>query len=66
MVYVFDIDGTICTNTNGDYEEAKPFTDIIESINSLYDNGDTIKMMTARGATTGYDWTLLTENQLNM
>ncbi len=25
MTYVFDIDGTICTLTNGNYSEAKPF-----------------------------------------
>jgi hypothetical protein len=24
MIYVFDIDGTICTNANGDYSYAKP------------------------------------------
>ena len=24
-VYCFDIDGTICTNTDGDYEKAKPY-----------------------------------------
>ena len=28
--YVFDIDGTICTNTNGEYENAEPF------INNIY------------------------------
>jgi hypothetical protein len=64
MVYVFDIDGTICTNTNGRYEHAEPFLDIIKSINHLYDKGNVIKMMTARGATTGSDWTELTEKQL--
>jgi len=64
MVYVFDIDGTICTNTNGNYGFAEPFLDIIKSINFLYDKGNTIKMMTARGSTTGHDWTELTEKQL--
>ena len=29
MNYVFDIDGTICTNTNGDYENAKPYEAIV-------------------------------------
>ena len=29
MNYCFDIDGTICTNTNGDYEKAEPLTDRI-------------------------------------
>ena len=26
MKYVFDIDGTICTNTYGDYDDAQPLT----------------------------------------
>lgn len=47
--YVFDIDGTICTLTNGNYESAKPMTDRIESINRLYDLGHTITFHTARG-----------------
>ena len=33
MTYVFDIDGTICTNTNGDYLTAKPLQDRIDIIN---------------------------------
>ena len=40
--YVFDIDGTICTNTNGNYEEAKPFKERIQFINSLVDEGNKI------------------------
>ncbi len=63
--YVFDIDGTICTNTNGEYEDAIPFQEIVDKINQLYESGNTIKMMTARGSTTGIDWTDLTERQLN-
>ena len=51
-IYAFDIDGTICTNTYGDYELAKPYKDRIDSINKLYDEGNTIKMFTARGSTT--------------
>ena len=31
--YCIDIDGTICTNTNGNYEKAEPFPDRIEQIN---------------------------------
>ncbi len=49
MTYVFDIDGTICTLTNGKYEDAKPFVDRIEKINKLYDEGHRIVMYTARG-----------------
>ncbi len=64
-IYVFDIDGTICTNTNGAYEEAQPYLDVIEKINKLYNEGNTIKMMTARGSVTKIDWTTLTTEQLN-
>jgi len=66
MVYVFDIDGTICTNTDGEYERAKPFGDVIDKINHLYEAGNTIKMMTARGATTGIDWASFTTTQLEL
>ncbi len=49
MTYVFDIDGTICTNTYGKYEKAIPLMERIKKINFLYDNGHTIIMLTARG-----------------
>tara|TARA_R100000008_G_C3548825_1_gene149147 strand:- start:23 stop:331 length:309 start_codon:yes stop_codon:yes gene_type:complete len=63
-IYVFDIDGTICSNTNGEYKNAIPYEDVIQKINQLYDSGNIIKMMTARGSTTGIDWTSTTESQL--
>tara|TARA_Y100001949_G_C15780450_1_gene240421 strand:- start:155 stop:454 length:300 start_codon:yes stop_codon:yes gene_type:complete len=62
--YCFDIDGTICTNTNGDYEKAKPFIDRIKIVNKLYIEGNKIIMFTARGSTTNLDWTGLTKQQL--
>ena len=49
MIYCFDIDGTICTNTYGNYEESEPYMDRISFINSLYDNGHEIFYLTARG-----------------
>ena len=49
MTYVIDIDGTICSLTDGNYSEAMPFKDRIEKINSLYDEGHTIIYHTARG-----------------
>ncbi|MFC2059495.1 HAD hydrolase family protein [Chloroflexota bacterium] len=63
-VYCFDIDGTICTNTDGDYEQAVPFAEEIEKINRLYDKGHRIIFFTGRGSTTGIDWTDLTKKQL--
>jgi hypothetical protein len=62
--YCFDIDGTICTNTDGNYEDAKPYITRIKQINSLHKEGNKIILFTARGTTTGIDWRLLTEKQL--
>ena len=49
VTYVFDIDGTICTKTDGDYESAEPLTDRINMVNKLYDEGHRIVFQTARG-----------------
>jgi len=64
MIYCFDIDGTICTNTEGDYEKAKPFLDVVAEVNRLYYAGNRILLNTARGGTTGTDWTEVTKGQL--
>ena len=47
--YVFDIDGTICTLTEGDYTEARPIIDRISKVNKLYEQGNYIIFLTARG-----------------
>ena len=62
--YVFDIDGTICTNTFGKYENAEPFPKRINFINKLYAQNKKIIIFTARGSTTKKDWRELTEKQL--
>ena len=51
MVYVIDIDGTICDPGEGDarYTEATPRRDRICQINDLYIKGHTIIYFTARG-----------------
>jgi hypothetical protein len=49
MVYVFDIDGTICTSTNSNYEEAVPLESRIAKVNKVYDDGHTVIFLTARG-----------------
>jgi len=49
LIYVFDIDGTICTQSEGDYENAEPFAERIKKINELYEGGHKIIFMTARG-----------------
>lgn len=47
--YVFDIDGTICTDTGGDYASAAPLIERISLINALFNNGNIITLLTARG-----------------
>ena len=64
LVFCFDIDGTLCTNTEGAYEQAEPHLDVIAEVNRLFAEGHRIVLMTARGSTTGIDWRLLTEAQL--
>jgi len=49
VIYVFDIDGTICTHSAPRYKNAQPFQKRIEKINALYDEGHTIICYTARG-----------------
>ena len=63
-VYCFDVDGVICTNTDGAYEKAEPFPEIIDKINGLYEAGHKIIFYTARGYTTGINWNGLTKKQL--
>lgn len=64
MIYMIDVDGTICDKTNGDYPIAKPYPDRIEKINKLHNEGHTIIYWTARGSVSGKDWYELTHNQL--
>jgi len=64
MIYYVDIDGTICTNTEGDYSHAQPLMDRIYVFNRLYDRGHEIHYWTARGSSSGKDWNELTHNQL--
>ena len=63
LIYCFDIDGTICS-TNCHYEDAVPKKDIIQRINKLYDSGHKIILFTARGYTSGIDWSRLTKEQI--
>lgn len=64
MIYCFDIDGTLCTNTEGEYSKAEPYYDVIAEVNRLHAESHRILLYTARGATTGIDWRELTEAQL--
>ena len=64
--YCFDLDGTLCTNTEGEYESAVPFPERISKVNALYEEGSNILIYTARGTVTGIDWRKLTEKQLSL
>lgn len=64
MRYVIDIDGCICKNKHPDYENSTPVKKVIDKINKLYDEGHTITLYTARGASSGKDWSELTKKQL--
>jgi hypothetical protein len=74
MIYVFDIDGTICSITNGDYKNAEPFRERIGKNNLLYDQGHTVIYLTARGMGTTHNNAIesyklyydLTKNQLDI
>lgn len=46
--FCFDIDNTICITNKANYSESKPNLKVIKLINELYDNGHTIKILTAR------------------
>lgn len=63
MKIFVDIDGTICDSSDG-YANAKPIWEYIKKINNLYDEGHTIIYWTARGKSTGLDWSELTRKQL--
>tara|TARA_B100001778_G_C18375188_1_gene532612 strand:- start:160 stop:468 length:309 start_codon:yes stop_codon:yes gene_type:complete len=63
MRYCFDIDGTICT-TDCQYEDAKPYQQVIDWINRKYDEGHEITLFTSRGSLSGVDWFDFTLNQI--
>ena len=65
MIYIFDIDGTLCSLVkNAEYSKAKPLKGRIKKVNDLYNEGHYIKLYTARGSTTGINWEETTKKQL--
>lgn len=65
MTYCFDLDGTLCDNTFGEYDKATPFSERIALVNKLYEEGNRIIVNTARGSTTGINWYSITKEQLD-
>ena len=70
MKYCFDLDGTICNTPSKDskplYHEASPIPFMVEQVNRLFDEGNKIIIMTARGRGSGKNWTDWTIKQLDM
>ena len=69
MRYVIDIDETICVPGKTEeerYTGATPIKTRIDIVNRLYDEGNHIIIMTARGRGSGIDWTEWTTKQLDM
>ena len=68
MKIFVDIDDTICYYEEGiekgNYALANPYTDRIEKVNKLFDEGHTIIYWTARGTMTGINWFKITIDQL--
>lgn len=73
MIYVFDLDETLCNTPWGrgpdgkkgpQYYESSPKKERIDKVNSLYDKGHTIIIETARGARSGKNWFYFTLDQL--
>jgi len=65
MIYCFDLDNTLCTTVDGDYENSTPIEDRIYKVNKLHSEGNRIIIDTARGSVTGIDWFDLTKEQLD-
>jgi hypothetical protein len=65
MTYCFDLDGTICIDTQGKYDQAEPYPEIVSEVNRLHCEGHHILIFTARGSGTGIDWRAVTERQLS-
>ena len=64
MIYVFDLDNTLCKTTDSQYVDSIPYYDRIVKVNKLYDEGHTIIIETARGCVSGKRWMYQTIDQL--
>lgn len=64
MIYCFDIDGTVCDTKGNDYKNSIVKMEMLTAVNELYEEGNEIVFFTARGGTSGIDWTDFTHQQL--
>jgi len=66
MIYIVDIDNTICTQQkSGEYYKALPYKNRIKKLNDLYNKGHDIIYWTGRGSATNVDYHDLTIKQLS-
>ena len=64
MIYVFDLDGTLCEVEGMAYTDARPKPDAIAAVNALFDAGHRVVIDSSRGYGSGTDWTARTAEQL--
>ena len=64
MIYLFDLDNTLCRTEGSEYNESTPIQSRIDKVNKLYDEGHTIIIETARGAVSGRNHFYYTQQQL--
>jgi glycerol-3-phosphate cytidylyltransferase len=65
MKYCFDLDETIClTPSDRQYKHSIPYVPVVDRINRLYDEGHEITIFTARGSSSGIDYSDLNKEQL--
>lgn len=64
MIYVFDLDNTLCKTEESFYDKATPILERIEKVNELYNKGHTIIIETARGSVSGKNHYYYTAEQL--
>ena len=64
MIYVFDLDGTLCDTAGRDYMLAVQRIEMIAKVNALFDAGHHIIIDSARGSVTGEPWEDRTRTQL--
>lgn len=69
MTYCFDLDETLCyspLDQPRDYSLAQPYKKAIARVNKLFEEGHSITIFTARGATSGTNWHGVTTRQLSL
>jgi hypothetical protein len=64
MKYFIDLDNTLCTTLNSDYQNSIPIQQRIDYVNKLKLDGHNITIWTARGSASGNDYKELTEQNL--